>query len=132
MSSIEPFVRREMLPESPAPTGNTGIILWVRENLFNGPFNSILTVVLLVAIYSVLNSILSWALQSSWTANSLSECREVINAAYGEDVHGACWAVIRDRFLQLIYGFYPSELYWRVNLTFVLMKGIMDYNLSIK
>ena len=34
---------------------------------------------------------------------------------------GACWAVIRERFLQLLYGFYPSESYWRINLTMVLM-----------
>ena len=33
----------------------------------------------------------------------------------------ACWAVIRERFLQLIYGFYPPESYWRINLTMVLM-----------
>ena len=115
------FVRTEMLPESPAPLGDTGLVKWLRENLFPGPLNSVLTVLAGLFIAFVLYNILSWAFQSSWTANSLSECRDAIAAAYGEGTHGACWAVIRERFLQLIYGFYPSDSYWRINLSFILM-----------
>ena len=121
MSKIEPFVRTEMLSEKPAPLGNVGFVKWARENLFSGVANSILTVVSALFIFYVVSSIMGWALHSSWTANSLSECRAAIGAAYGEGVHGACWAVIRERFAQLIYGFYPPELRWRINLTFVLM-----------
>jgi len=84
-------------------------------------FNSVLTVLSTVFILWIIYSLMQWALSSSWSANSLSECREAIALAYGEGTHGACWAVIRERFLQLIYGFYPPEHYWRVNLTMVLM-----------
>ena len=115
------YVRTEMLPEQPAPISETGIVGWMRQNLFSGAFNTILTVVSAVIIYYILSSILHWAFSSSWTANSLKECREVIALAHGEGTHGACWAVIRERFLQLIYGFYPPEHYWRINLTMVLM-----------
>ena len=34
---------------------------------------------------------------------------------------GACWGVIRERWLQLLFGFYPSELYWRPILAFILL-----------
>ncbi|MFV2035599.1 MAG: ABC transporter permease subunit, partial [Halocynthiibacter sp.] len=34
---------------------------------------------------------------------------------------GACWAVIRERWLQLIFGFYPSELYWRPIFAFIFL-----------
>ena len=34
---------------------------------------------------------------------------------------GACWGVIRDRWVQLLFGFYPSDLYWRPILAFVLL-----------
>lgn len=34
---------------------------------------------------------------------------------------GACFSVIVERFWQFIYGFYPSELYWRPTLAFVLL-----------
>ncbi|MGC9369543.1 MAG: amino acid ABC transporter permease [Paracoccaceae bacterium] len=114
------FVRTEMLPEKAPPATSVGLIGWMRENMFSGWFNSILTLCSLAFIYYVLASILPWVFQSSWTANSLNECREAIGAAYGEGTSGACWAVIRERYLQLIYGFYPDHLYWRPNLAFVL------------
>ena len=38
-----------------------------------------------------------------------------------DHVGGACWAVIADRWAQLLYGFYPADLYWRPNLAMVLM-----------
>jgi general L-amino acid transport system permease protein len=109
-----------MLPEKAPPATSVGLIGWMRENMFSGWFNSILTLCSLAFIYYVLASILPWVFQSSWTANSLNECREAIGAAYGEGTSGACWAVIRERYLQLIYGFYPDHLYWRPNLAFVL------------
>ncbi len=120
MSDVS-FVRTEMLPEQPAPVSEVGFVGWAKQNLFSGWFNSILTIVSLVFTFWVVKGLLGWALSYSWTATSLSECREQIAAAYGEGVHGACWAVIRDRFWQLIYGFYPPEHYWRINLTMVLM-----------
>ena len=113
------YVRSEMLSEKEAPASTVGPVHWVRENLFNGWVNSVLTVLVIYFIYSLLAGILPWIFQSSWTANSLKECREVISLAYGEHTEGACWAVIRERYLQLIYGFYPAESYWRINLAFV-------------
>ncbi|HSF93148.1 MAG TPA: amino acid ABC transporter permease [Paracoccaceae bacterium] len=117
----EPFVRTEILGPKAPPLTQVGIIRWMRENLFNGWLNSILTILAILVVYLVVSALLPWMLQSSWTATSLSECREVISTTYGEGTSGACWAVIRERYAQLLYGFYPSELYWRVNLTFVLM-----------
>jgi len=34
---------------------------------------------------------------------------------------GACWAMIRERWPQYVFGFYPSELYWRPILAFALL-----------
>ena len=34
---------------------------------------------------------------------------------------GACWAFIKDRVALFTYGFYPPELRWRVNISFVLL-----------
>ena len=120
------YVRTDMLPEQVPPSTAAGPIKWVRENLFNGVFNSILTLLSLYFLWYVLSGVLPWIWNGSWTASSLKECREIIAAAAGEQAgehgHGAaCWAVIRERYLQLIYGFYPAELYWRPNLAFILM-----------
>ncbi len=37
------YVRETMLPQAKPPSSQTGVIKWGRENLFSGPFNSILT-----------------------------------------------------------------------------------------
>ena len=34
---------------------------------------------------------------------------------------GACWVFIKARFWQFMYGFYPVDQRWRVNLAFVLL-----------
>jgi len=118
------YVRSNMLPEQAPPSSTVGPIKWVRENLFNGVVNSILTLLSLYFMWYVLSGLLPWMWYGSWTASSLKDCREVIAAAAEDHTSGhgaACWAVIRERYLQLIYGFYPAELYWRPNLAFILM-----------
>ncbi|MCV6825497.1 MULTISPECIES: amino acid ABC transporter permease [Halocynthiibacter] len=108
MSNIE-FVRTEMLPEKEPPASTVGPIGWMRENLFNGIWNSIITVLFVLAIVWTVLSLLGWGIQPTWNAKSLSECREII-AATGYTGHsGACWGVINDRWLQLLYGFYPLD-----------------------
>ncbi|MEE9454258.1 MAG: amino acid ABC transporter permease [Paracoccaceae bacterium] len=115
------YVRTEMLSEQAPPSGQQGIVKWMRANLFSSITNSILTLLALFFLYKALSGILPWVFQSSWNAKSLGECREAIAAAYGEGVEGACWAVIRERYQQLSFGFYPKELYWRPILAFILM-----------
>ncbi|TCP60402.1 His/Glu/Gln/Arg/opine family amino acid ABC transporter permease subunit [Rhodovulum bhavnagarense] len=119
MSNLS-YVRTEMLGEQSPPGTAIGIVGWLRANLFSNWLNTILTLVSLVFIYQVFAAILPWLIHSSWTANSLQECRAQVDAAYGMAAEGGCWAVIRERYLQLVFGFYPSELYWRPILAFGL------------
>ena len=37
------------------------------------------------------------------------------------EIGGACWAIIFVRFYQFIYGFYPVEEVWRVNIVYSLL-----------
>ncbi|WP_170561454.1 amino acid ABC transporter permease [Ruegeria atlantica] len=120
MSDVS-FVRTEMLPEQAPPASEVGAIGWIRHNLFSGWFNSILTLISLYAIYYVLSGVLPWVFQSVWNANSLNECREIMMATWGSTHGHACWAVINDRWLQLLFGFYPSHLYWRPIVALLLL-----------
>lgn len=115
------FVRKELMGQTPPPMTSAGIIGWLRQNLFGSWMNSVLTILSIGFIAIILWEVLPWIVRSSWTASSLRECREAIDLAWGDHVDGACWAVIRERYLQLIYGFYPSEQYWRANLAFILL-----------
>ena len=119
-ASAVSYMRDTMLPPSPPPAGETGAIRWLRENLFPSWLNAVLTVLSLLVVYWVLSHILPWFVNGIWVAGSLSECREIRDATLGPDASAACFAVITDRWRQLLFGFYPSELYWRPALALVL------------
>ncbi|MEM7683875.1 MAG: amino acid ABC transporter permease [Pseudomonadota bacterium] len=111
------FVRHDQIPASPPPLGAGGPIAWLRENLFNGPFNTILTLVAMYCVYLLLSSAMPWVLNGVWHTDSLKACRE----ALGDKV-GACFSVLSERWNQLLFGIsYPPDQYWRPSLAFVLL-----------
>lgn len=115
------FVRKEMLPPQEAPASQRGAIKWARENLFSSPLNAILTILGLLAVVLLVKGALPWLLNGVWEAGSLMECREIIAARHGEGATGACWAMVRERWHQYLFGFYPQPLFWRPTLAFGLM-----------
>ena len=116
MSDIS-FVRTEQLPPQAPPASQVGIVGWMRANLFNGVWGSLLTLVSLYAIYSLLAFVLPWLFNGVWTTSSLAECREVLDGA-----RGGCFSVLTERVNQLLFGFtYPEELYWRPTVAFSLL-----------
>lgn len=115
------FVRDTMLPQQSPPASQSGAIKWLRENLFSGPLNTFLTIAGVAAVAYLVNLGLPWFLHSVWNAGSLTECRSIIAATWGPDAHGACWAMIRERWTQFMFGFYPADLYWRPILALLLL-----------
>ena len=116
------YVAPRILPDRPPPSITVGPVGWLRANLFSSWINALLTVTTLGLILYIVPAVFDWAVvRGVWNAGSLAECRKVVAAAFGEGAHGACWAVVNERFTQFIYGFYPPELRWRPNVTFVLM-----------
>ena len=111
------FVRTETVPEAPPPASEAGAIKWMRENLFNGVLNSILTIVSLIVIYKIIVGATPWLINGIWNTNSLAECREALTGRVG-----ACFSVLTERWNQLLFGFkYPPDQYWRPGLAFFLL-----------
>jgi len=111
------FVRHDILPEQAPPVTEAGIIKWMRENLFPGPVNTVLTLVAIYFLFKLLSGAMPWFWNGVWTASSLSECREILDGATG-----GCFSVLTERWNQLLFGFkYPSEAYWRPTLAFALL-----------
>ncbi len=110
------FVRDTMLPQQDPPSSTIGAIGWSKENLFSGWVNSLVTLVSLAFVIFLLAELLPWLISPTWQAASLAECREILGGH-----EGACWGVIRERWQQLMFGFYPSELYWRPVVVFLMM-----------
>ncbi len=117
------YVRDKMLPEQAPPVTQVGAIKWLRENLFAGPLNSILTLISIYIVYWVVIHIGPWIMNGIWEADNLNGCRAIRNEIYGEGVPAACFAVLTDRWHQLVFGYYPSALYWRPILALLLFGG---------
>ncbi|MCV6594751.1 MAG: amino acid ABC transporter permease [Silicimonas sp.] len=119
------YVRTEMLGEKPPPASSVGAVHWLKENLFSSVGNTILTIVALYFVYVVLSGAIPWIFLGIWNAGSLSECREIFAERYGDATEYACWAVIRDRWDQLIFGYsfgnLHEGLWWRPLLGLVLI-----------
>lgn len=113
------FVRTQMLPPQTPPVRERGAVKWLHENLFSGWLNTLLTVLGLTVVVWLVWTAFPWWWNGVWTAGSLSECRDIVAAGGATD--GACWAVIRERWHQYIFGFYPQEQYWRPTLAFGLL-----------
>lgn len=98
-------------PDLPPPSMSVGTLAWLRTNLFSSAFNTLLTLFALYLIWLIVPPLLQWAvIKADWVGTSREDCTS----------GGACWVFIHQRFSQFMYGFYPSELRWRVDLTLVL------------
>lgn len=116
-----PFVRDTMLDPAPPPVQQSGVIRWLRTNLFSGALNTVLTVCGLFILWYLAKTAWPWLSHSVWNAGSLRECRSIVAASFGDDTTGACWAMLRERWNQFTFGFYPPSLYWRPVLAFALL-----------
>jgi general L-amino acid transport system permease protein len=115
------YVRDAMLPPREPPTRELGAVKWLRENLFSGWLNTALTILAVLAVGKLLMGVIPWLTNGVWDASSLGECREKVAALHGPDAVGACFAAIKERWHQWIFGFYPPELYWRPTLSLILV-----------
>lgn len=95
-------------PSLPPPRLSVGVIGWLRSNLFSNWFNTLLTLLAIYLVWLIVPPLLQWAVfQADWTGTTRADCTS----------EGACWVFIKQRFDQFMYGFYPEELRWRVDLT---------------
>ena len=124
-SGPRPFHRNldQMIPGRPAPVTQVGVLGWLRANLFSSWFNTLLTVAALVLLWRIVPPLLGWALFDA-----------DFNGVTGEDCisEGACWAWVDQRINQFLYGFYPQEAYWRVNVALLLLIPAVAYVLFDK
>ena len=115
------YVRTEMEEPQPAPVSTVGFVGWMRGNLFSSITNTILTLVAAYLLIRLLVAIVPWIVLGVWDASSLSECRAIFAARYPDGQQYACWAVIVDRWDQIIFGFYGSDQFWRPILGWILI-----------
>ena len=108
------YVRKDESPSLPPPVTKTGPIGWMHENLFSSIGNTILTVLGVLVLVLILPPMIQWLfIDAVWTGDSREAC--IVPGA------GACWAFVEAKFGQFMYGRYPLEERWRVDLTGILL-----------
>jgi general L-amino acid transport system permease protein len=112
------FVAPAPIPAAPPPHGERGVFGWLRANLFCGPLNIALTLVCVVLIlWAVPPMIKFLLLDAVWSGSDRNACL----ARPERPVVGACWAFVAERINFFVYGFYPIEERWRVDLFFAAL-----------
>ena len=101
-------------PSRPPLIRSYGFIGWLKKHLFDGVWNTLLTIAVFSLLYLLLKPFLEWSvIEAVWVASTRRECLEL-------SPDGACWAGVIQWFNNLIYGRYPNDLQWRINLGFGL------------
>ncbi len=119
------YVRTEMASSAPPPSMSSGPVAWMRENLFSSVSNTILTLIALFLIYILVPPLVSFALTDAvWTGTGRAACAtEQQGGLQPNGWFGACWAYVGAYGEQFIYGRYPDEELWRVNIVGILFFG---------
>ncbi|WP_405030073.1 amino acid ABC transporter permease [Neorhizobium sp. 2083] len=116
-----------MLPAQPAPIATGNIVGWIRVNLLATPKDIVLTILALAVLALAIPPALNWLfLQASWFGSDRSVCATVVQGGIQPDGwKGACWAFVKDRFVQFIFGRFPLDERWRPILVIVMLIALL-------
>jgi general L-amino acid transport system permease protein len=102
----------------PAPVKTSGLVPWLRRNLFGDWKSTLTTIVIALLAVLYLPGLANWAIFHAVFAPNVAEC----NAARGT---GACWGVIAEKYRFIVLGRYPFAEQWRPELATVLLIGLV-------
>ena len=110
MSTFTPIAPR------PAPTAASGWVGWCQSNLFHGWKTSLGTVVIGLFFLALAPKLFNWAIADAVFNGGHEACHAA---------HGACWAVVKEKFRFMIFGRYPQEEHWRALLCTSMLLGLI-------
>jgi general L-amino acid transport system permease protein len=106
----------------PPPTEKIVVLKWLRDNLFDGWFNSTLTIGLIFILFITVPDLIQWAIVNAvWSTSDHEVCRAA---------SGACWAVVGEKHRPMLFGVYPFEEHWRLVMALVIYVGVISATLT--
>ncbi len=107
-------------PRRPPPERVTGIVAWLRTNLFNNMQNSVMTLLAVWALLVTLPGFVNWAvIEAVWITDDSRVCRAAA---------GACWAVITEKHRVMLFGTFPYDEHWRGVLVIAIVIGLSIFS----
>lgn len=114
------FATPKSAPRRAPPEQASGVVLWLRKNLFSSLHNTVLTLLALWALFVTIPDFISWAfIDAVWHTDDPKVCREAV---------GACWAVIAEKHRVMLFGTFPYEEHWRGIATIVVIVGMAIFS----
>ncbi len=95
----------------------------INKNINTNNFNAILTLLIIFAIIKATPPSLSWMI---FDANISGDTKEACTGT------GACWTYVKVWFRRFMYGMYPNDLHWRINLAFILVIALGFFGFFLK
>ena len=112
------YVRTAPIEPMAPPLTERGVIAWLRSGLLSGPLNIALTILSVLLLAWIVPRFLNFMIfDAVWSGTD----REACLVTPERPRVGACWAFVRERFSFFIYGFYPINERWRVDVFFVML-----------
>ena len=84
----------------------------LNKNVNTTNFNAVLTLLIIFIIIKSIPPSMNWMILD---ANISGDSRDACTGS------GACWTYIKVWFKRFMYGMYPNELHWRINIAFLLV-----------
>ena len=84
----------------------------LNKNINTNTFNAVLTLLIVFTIIKSIPPIMSWFIID---ANIAGDTKEACTGS------GACWTYIKIWLNRFVYGMYPNEFQWRINISFILL-----------
>ncbi len=87
----------------------------INKNINTNTFNAFLTLSIIFLIIKATPPAMSWfVFDATISGDSKEACTS----------EGACWTYIKIWFNRFVYGMYPNEYQWRINISFILLIGL--------
>ncbi len=101
------------------PVTHAGVLGWMKANLFNSKFNTVLTLLVVYMMWVVIPPFIKWAFVDSLWSSTGAKCHTI---------HGACWSVIPANFRFIIFGFFPHDIQWRPSVAMIILFALCFYS----
>ena len=112
-------IDRDYIADLKPPVVKRGAVGWIKDNLFNSWFNSVLTIVTLLLLIKIVPPLIQWAfIDANWFTGS-DICKHS---------EGACWSVVTKNIRFIIFGFYPYELHWRPFAAMMILFALLFFS----
>ena len=101
-------------PDSRVLPFSQRVAKWLKLNLFSTPANSMLSIVIISILALALKPLFDWLIFNAVWSGDANTCREA---------SGACYVFLKEKFVFILFGFFPREEIWRAILSLVLFVG---------